>query len=172
MMNVRSQRGSGLLLAIVVVLVITVIAVAVVRFSARELSGSYAGRRADALTACAEAGRQMLMSRFRAMGLKPTSLETLDVTLDDASGKTTSVFGGHYDDVRIQQVVALPAGSMGPSPFAMQDRSNTIRATGGGDLGGTPYKVIVRCAEGASGEPGDSVGNRQLEIEFAVRFGL
>jgi hypothetical protein len=174
-MKLQSQRGSGLLLAIVVVLVITVIAVGVIRFSARELAGAYAGRREDALAACAEAGRQLLMSRFRIMGISPIDLTALNVALDGASGKTTRVLGGHYDGVRIQQVVEMPAGSMGPNPFGMQDRSNAIRIGGnGGGLGGTPYKVVVRCGETISGEAGDSVagGGRQLEVEFAVRFGL
>jgi hypothetical protein len=165
-MKLRSQRGSGLLLAIIVVLVITLVAVGVIRFSARELSGAYAGRRQDALVACAEAGRQLLQSRFRAIGAMPTQIAALNVTLDSSSGKSTQVLAGHYDGaVQVEQVVALPDGSMGPNPFSMQDRSNSIRGTGSG-FGGTPYKVVVHCQDGTA------TFSRQLEVEYTVRFGL
>jgi hypothetical protein len=166
-MKLRSQRGSGLLLAIIVVLVITLVAVGVIRFSARELSGAYAGRRQDALVACAEAGRQLLQSRFRALGAAPTQIAALNVTLDSSSGRSTQVLAGHYDGtVQVEQVVALPDGSMGPNPFSMQDRSNAIRGTGGSGFGGTPYKVVVHCQDGTD------AFSRQLEVEYTVRFGL
>lgn len=168
-MNVRSERGSGLLLAMIVVCVITAVAVGVIRFSAREVAGSFAGRHRDALAACAEAGRQLLLSRFRVVGLAPTSIQALNVTLDAGTG--TQILGGHYASappaptVNVQQIVTLPAGSMGPNPFSMQDRTGKIRGSGS-DFGGTPYKVVVRCSEGTG------LSNRQLEVEFSVRFGL
>jgi hypothetical protein len=164
-MKLRSQRGSGLLLAIIVVAVITVVAVGVMRFSARELAGSFAGRRQDAVVACAEAGRQLLMSQFRAFGISPVQLTPVNVALDPAGN--TRVLGGHVD-ANIQQVVVLPTGAFGPSPFGMQDRSNVIRGLGS-DFSGTPYRVIVHCQDRGDGT---LTSGRQLEVEFGVRYGL
>lgn len=164
-MRLRSQQGSGLLLAIIVVAVITVVAVGIIRFSARELSGSFAGRRQDAVVACAEAGRQLLLSRFRAFGISPVQLTAVNVALDPAGN--TRVLGGHVD-ANIQQVTVLPTGAFGPSPFGMQDRSNVIRGLGS-DFAGTPYRVIVHCQDRGDGT---LTSGRQLEVEFGVRFGL
>jgi len=170
-MNVRSQRGSGMMVAFIIVLVMSLVAVGVIRFSSRELSGAYAGRKQDALTACAEAGRQLLLSRFRAIGTSPPQLQALNVALDGPAG-TTRVLGGHVDtaNVQIAQVVALPAGSMGQSPLSMSDRTNKILGTGGTDFGsGTAYKVVVHCQDHGDGTP---TSGRQLEVEFGLRFGL
>ncbi len=167
-MNPRSQHGSGLLLAIIVVFVITLVAVGVIRFSARELAGAFAGRQQEALVACAEAGRQLLMSQFRAYGVSPVSLTPLNVSLDKASGGNTRVVGGHYDsNVQVQQVVVLPAGTFGPDPNSVQDRSNRIFVQRIG--GGNPYKVVVHCQDRGDGTP---ASGRQLEVEFGIRYGL
>ena len=165
-MRLRSQRGSGLLLAILVVFVITLVAVGVIRFSARELAGAYAGRRQDAVVACAEAGRQHLLSKFRAFGLAPTLISPVDEPLDP----DTRVKGGHVDSsTTVQQVVVLPSGAFGPSPFGMQDRSNVIRGFGA-DFSGTPYRVIVHCQD--HGDAANPSSGRQVEVEFGLRFGL
>ncbi len=164
-MKLRSQQGSGLILSIIVVAVITVVAVGVIRFSARELSGSWAGRRQDAIVACAEAGRQLLLSQFRAFGISPTQLTPVNVALDPAG--STRVLGGHVD-ANIDQVLPLPTGAFGPNPFSMTDRSNSILGTGGGG-GGTGYRVMVHCQDRGDGTP---TSGRQLEVEFGVRFGL
>jgi type II secretory pathway pseudopilin PulG len=167
-MTLRSQRGSGLLLAMIVVLVITVIAVGVVRFSSRELAGAYAGRHQDALVACAEAGRQLLLSQFRALGVQPVALTALNVPLDNPATGQTRVLGGHYDsNVQVQQVSILPDGTFGPDPNSVQDRSNRIFVTRLGS--GSPYKVMVHCQDRGDGTMNSG---RQLEVEFGVRFGL
>lgn len=162
-MKPRAQRGSGLVLAILVVFVITIVAVGVIRFSARELAGAYAGRRQDAVVACAEAGRQLLLSQFRAFGVSPIQLTPVNVALDP----DTRILGGHVD-ANVQQVVVLPTGAFGPSPFGMQDRSNVIRGMGS-DFSGTPYKVIVHCQDHGDGT---LTSGRQVEVEFGLRFGL
>jgi hypothetical protein len=154
-MTLRSQRGSGLLLAMIVVLVITVIAVGVVRFSSRELAGAYAGR-------------QLLLSQFRALGVQPVALTALNVPLDNPATGQTRVLGGHYDsNVQVQQVSILPDGTFGPDPNSVQDRSNRIFVTRLGS--GSPYKVMVHCQDRGDGTMNSG---RQLEVEFGVRFGL
>jgi Tfp pilus assembly protein PilX len=155
-MNPRSQRGSGMLLALIVVLVITVVAVGVLRFASRELAGADAGRKHEALVQCAEAGRQLLGSQFRATGVSPTELTALNVNLDAAG--TVKALGGHIggtiDQVRLGDAADNGAESTGditniPFPNLAQK-------------GGKPYIITVHC---------DDHG-RQLEVEYRVRFGI
>ncbi len=167
-----SQHGSGLLLAMIVVLVITVVAVGTIRFAARELAGAYAARQQDALVACAEAGRQLLLSQFRSVGVAPTELQALNVGLDSPTGGSTFAVGGHIDTsgVQVQQVTLLPPGSFGTTTRTQRDITNVL-FPGQAQLGGTPYRILVHCVDHAANRS-DPTSGRQLEIEFGVRFGL
>lgn len=163
LMNARTHRGSAMLLAIIVVFVVAVIAAGVLRYTSRELAGATAARQADALVACAEAGRQLLMSQFRSVGIPPTQLQALNVPLDANTGGSTSVVGGHIDTsgVQIAQVSVLPMGSFGSERKNTRDITN-IAFPNLSPLGGTPYRLLVHCND----------HGRQLEVEFGVRFGL
>ncbi len=174
------QRGSALVIAIVAILVITVIGVGMIRISTRELAGANAGSRRQALVACAEAARQVLMSRFHALGLSPTSVQALNLPLD---GDTTSgmayAVGGHIGEdpttmslidpskteVQVDQVGLLPENAFGKTT-SVRDLTNIVPLAG---QGGKPLKVMVHCIDHGDGTP---TGGRQLEVEFGVRFGL
>lgn len=165
------DRGSALLMAMVVVLVIAVIGVAVIRMSSRELAGATAARQSDALVACAEAGRQLLVNQFRSIGSPPTSITALNVPLDATAGRVVAG-GGHVDEahsaVQVDQVKLLPAGTFGTSRGAIADLTNIVGGVGA--LGnGNPYRVVVRCLDGAAA---DGTGGRQVEVEFGVQFGI
>jgi hypothetical protein len=171
-MGLRPQRGSALLLAMIVVLVITIVGVAIIRMSSRELAGATAARQADALVSCAEAGRQLLMNQFRILGLAPTSIAAMNVPLDASSGGRVSAAGGHVDQaistVKVDQVKLLPAGTFGTSRGSIADLTNIIGGVGG--IGnGQPYRIVVHCLDGAGS---DGSGGRQLEVEFGVQFGI
>lgn len=164
----HSQRGSALALTVVVVLVVTVLGVAMIRFSSRELAGATSARQNDALVACAEAGRQLILSQFRSVTIAPTSLVALNVPLSGASGPTR-VVGGHVDsNVQVDQVRVLPSSTFGADRNTVRDLSNII--AGAAQLGGTPFRVIVHCQD--HGTTGDPTSGRQLEVEFGLRFGL
>ncbi|MGC3997947.1 MAG: hypothetical protein QM767_10825 [Anaeromyxobacter sp.] len=162
----RHPRGSALILAIVVLLVIAVIGAGMLRFAAREVAGATAAARTEALDACAEAGRQVIMSKFRAVGTSPTSLPVLNVKLDQ--GGSVQVIGGHFDtdDVQISQVTYLPDAAFGVDRGSVQTLTNRITVSG---LGSKPIKAIVHCQVGGDGTPGSG---RQLEIEYGLRFGI
>ena len=164
-MTPRSQRGSALVISTIVVLVVAVIGVAVIRFASREVAGATSTRQRQALIACADAGRQVLLSQFKALGISPVSLTALNLPLD----ANTNIMGGHYGEqgVQVTQVVNLPGTAFGPDPGTVQDISNRIMVTGGG---GKPLKIIVHCQQGGIG--GDPTTGRQLEVEFGVRFGI
>jgi hypothetical protein len=172
-MDLRSQRGSGLLLAIITVLVVTTIGVAMIRFTSRELAGATAARQSDALASCAEAGRQLLLNQFRGVGIAPTTITALNIPLDAQGGGHVSVVGGHVDQVtsgvQVDQVKLLPAGTFGTaSRGSSPDITNIIG--GLGNLGtGVPYRVLVHCVDHGQS---DGTGGRQLEVEFGVQFGI
>jgi hypothetical protein len=173
-MDPRSQRGSALVMAVIVVLVITVLGVGIIRFAAREVAGSTAGARHQALVACAEAGRRLLAGQFHAVGVTPTALQALNVPLDGPANQATMyAIGGHINDdlagagnpVQVNQVVFLPDNAFGPSN-RVRDLSNVISLAG---QGGRPLKVVVHCQDHGDGT---ATSGRQLEVEFGVRFGL
>jgi hypothetical protein len=154
-MRRHGERGSALLISLVLVLVLSVIAVGLVRFAGVEVAGAQATRKHEAVVACAEAGRQLLLSRFHALGLQPLQLEALDVDLD-AAGDTT-VRAGHVDGLGAQVVLSDPReGRSAP----LGDITNVIPSPVAG--GGVPYRTTVTC---------DDHG-RRIEVEFGVRFGL
>jgi type II secretory pathway pseudopilin PulG len=165
-MHTTSQRGSALVVAIIVVLIMGVIGVSMLRYGAREVAGSTAAQRQQALSACADAARQVILSRFHAVGAPPTSLPALDEPVDPSTG--ARIVGGHYDTtgVAVQQVSYLPETAFGIDPGAISTATNRVSVTGGG---AKPMKVIVHCQMGGDGTPGSG---RQLEVEFGLRFGI
>jgi len=164
-MRMRPQRGNALILSIIVVLVLAIIGVAVINFASREVAGSTAGRKYQALVACADAGRQQILSQFHALGTSPLSITPLNVQLTP----TSQVLGGHFDSsspgtIQVTQVTYLPQTSFGPDRGVVQNIANRIVGTGGG---AKPMKVVVHCQQsGFSNTAG------QLEVEFGVRFGI
>jgi type II secretory pathway pseudopilin PulG len=166
-MRIVSQRGSALVIAVIIILVMAVIGVAMLRFGAREVAGSTALQRQQALSACADAGRQVILSQFRAVGPAPTSLPALDQPIDPSTG--ARIVGGHYDTagVSVSQVNYLPDAAFGPDRGGINSIGNRIYVTGGG---AKPMKVIVHCQIG--GTAGDATSGRQLEVEFGLRFGI
>jgi hypothetical protein len=173
-MKNRSERGSVILTAAIVIVVVTMIGVAIIRFASREVAGAWSGANRQALSACAESARQLLVSRFHAVGLSPSSIQALGVapdtnyTLDGTGGRTVAM-GGHIGEaatnVQVNQVVFLPETAFGPSTRT-RDLTNTVALMG---QGGRPIRVIVHCVDHGDGTP---TGGRQMEIEFGVRFGL
>jgi type II secretory pathway pseudopilin PulG len=165
------ERGSALLIAVVVVLVVAVIGTGILRFTFREAAGATAMAREQSLVSCAESARQLLVSQFQALGLQPTSIAALNVPLDTSTGTSGArALGGHFDGAgvtgtTVTQVSYLPDNAFGPTN-RVRDLSNIIAVAG---QGGRPLKVVVHCQQAGSGTANSG---RQLEVEFGVRFGL
>ena len=140
------------------------ISLGILRFTSRELAGATAANQEQALVACAETARKLLLSQFHAMGTPPTEVTALNVSLD----ARTRLVGGHYDtmDVQVAQVTYLPANAFGPTD-AVRDLTNVIAGQTG--QGGRPMKLVVHCQQAGTG---GADSGRQLEVEFGVRFGL
>jgi type II secretory pathway pseudopilin PulG len=167
----KSERGSALIIATIVVLIIAVISVGMVRFTQRETAGALAWQRADATAACAAAAQNLLLSRFHVLGVQPSDLAVLNVKLDGTTGRMVAL-GGHIGAdptqpiATIKQVEALPAVTV-VKKNTMSDETNYVSTTSG--EGGQPFKVTVHCQEGDTSTP---TSGRQVEIEYGVNFGL
>jgi hypothetical protein len=165
----RAQRGSILLLALVLVVVLGLLGAAALSFSRSELAAARTARGGEELLACADAGRQYLLSRFKLFAMKPASL-TVALSSDKLTGPCPPaagsdekcLMGGHLGDTRttVQGVRASPAGGDRGTRNA-RDLSNVVADAN--SLGGTDYQIVVHCMDGRG---------RESEVEFVVRFGL
>jgi Tfp pilus assembly protein PilX len=164
-----NQRGSSLVMSMIVVLVIAAIGVAVVRYGSREVAGATAGRKEAALASCAEAARSLLMSQWKLLGAHGVTAPALNVLLDSASN--TRVQGGHYGQdptssgywnaasqtwVNNIQVIPLDPLTVGSS-YQMSDLTNRMADPV------RSYRVVAHCTQG---------DGRQAEVEFGVQYGL
>jgi Tfp pilus assembly protein PilX len=154
----QRERGSALLLAVMLVLILGVVGLAVVQRGAGEGEAVSAKRHHDQAITCADAARELLMSQFSAYGTSPTQM-----TLNSAVGDHT-LSTGHYDNINVTSVLAATGSSQ--AAFGVSDVSNRIARVG---LGGQVYRMTVVC----SAPPANGAAtNRQSEVEYLVRFGL
>lgn len=169
------ERGSVLLLVVVLLAVLSLLAVAAISFSRSELGAIKNERSGDELVACADAGRQYMVSRFNLLESVPSNLEPVNVNLNaDLSNPAVAncpgganvpedarcMRSGHLGEMAVAGITLVNSGA-GGSNRNVSESSNTID---GNMLGsGKPYKLIVHCLD----ESG-----RGTEVEFVVRFGL
>ncbi len=155
-----AERGSALLLAVMLVLILGIVGLAVANRASRDTESVSAKRHHDQSVTCADAARELLMSQFSAYGTTPTQL-----TLNSVAGDHT-LASGHYDNfgVTVTSVVAA-AGAAQPAMGVTENSNKIIRAS----LGGQVYRMTVVCS--APPAAGSSVP-RQSEVEYLVRFGL
>ena len=167
-MKTTAQRGSALLTAVVVIMVITVIGIGLIRVASREVAGAYAGAHQQSLIACADAAQAQLLSKFRALGFQPSQLQALNLPLGTtlASARTFAV-GGHYDtpvgNIVIEQVTYLPETSFGPASDGARPERRLVAHRPGRPARSRWWSTARRATVG---------GGRQLEVEFGIRFGL
>ncbi len=172
MRTARVARGYALLLAVIIILVVTVASVAVIRFASREVAGANAGRKFSAVANCTEAARAMLMGQWKLLGTHDVGISPLKVTLESVT--PTTVQGGHYGQdptsaaywnktsgtwISNVQVTPLNPLTVG-SKYQVSDLTNRIGDTV------APYRVVVHCVQGSGNDA------RELELEFAVQYGL
>jgi type II secretory pathway pseudopilin PulG len=165
----QAPRGAILLLVVILMAVLALLAGGVLSYSSRSLREASLHRREAELSACAEAGRQYLLSRFRlfAPAAELTSL-TADVDLASggaeacADGTERCARSGHVGgETPVTGVRVIPNASI-PAAVASRDLTNAV-ADPYGLSGGRPYQVVVQCR---------GSGGRSLEVEFGLTFGL
>lgn len=160
------RRGSVLLLVVVLLAVISLLAAAAVAFSHSELGAARNERSGDELLACADAGRQYMLSRFQGVTatVDPVNKDLLsagvvDCPPGDVPKDARCVRSGHIGQVLVGGITQVKPKA-GGSRHNLRDLSNIV---GDSSLGGTPYKVMVHCVD---------ENGRGTEVEFVVRFGV
>ncbi|HZJ55579.1 MAG TPA: hypothetical protein VFD38_15675 [Myxococcaceae bacterium] len=153
-MATHPPRGGALLNVLIVVSVLSIIGLAFLRKGSNDSDASAAQRAAIRSATCAEAGRELLLSQFRAYGTAPTQL-TLNTAINDQTVST-----GHYNQFAIKSITAVTGVSSGG--IGVSDMSNRIARVG---MGGQLYRVLVVCSSSAA-------GSHQNEVEYLVRLGL
>ena len=151
------NRGSALLNVLIVVSVLSIVGLAFLQKGSNDADSAAAQRASIRASTCAEAGRELLLSEFRAYGTTPTQL-TLNSTINDQN-----VSSGHYNQFAVQSVTAV--SGVGSAGLGVSDMSNRIARVG---MGGQVYRMIVVCSSNTSGD----AGAHQSEVEYLVRFGL
>lgn len=162
-MNSRPHRGSALVIALILVTVLSLVGLALVKRANSEIDAVSAKRHYDMTASCAEAARQLVMSKFAQAGANMGTLG-LQITLGQLN-----LYTGHY---------SLPDGGSGfvPDGGVLPLMSTGGGATSGGatdvankiqkvNFGTTPYRVTVVCQDANN-------VTRQTEVEFVINYGL
>ncbi|HYS08454.1 MAG TPA: hypothetical protein VEP66_06905 [Myxococcales bacterium] len=151
----KHDRGSALILAMILMIALAVIGVAIVNRTSREVDAVASKRHWDRSSSCAEGARQMLLSQFRAYGVSLVNLQ-LQKRVGDQQYAS-----GHYDNFNVTSISeagGTPGGAVGG------DAANRITKRSGG-LGGKGYRLTVVCRDNA-------LATHQQEVEFLVNFGF
>ena len=151
----RHDRGSALIVAMILMVVLAVVGLAIVKRTSAEVDAVASKRHWDRSMSCAEGARQMLLSQFRAYGVQLANL-TLSRVIGDQQYAS-----GHYDSFNVTSVGeagGTPGGAVGA------DAANRITKRSGG-LGGKGYRFSVVCRD-------NSASTHQQEVEFLVNFGF
>jgi hypothetical protein len=169
------RRGSVLLLVVVLLAVLSLLAAAALSFSRSELGAVKNERSGDELLACADAGRQYMLSRFDMLVGSPVTLDPVNLNLNaDISKLNTAkcpegvkvpadakcIRSGHLGQKTVVSGVTAVASNAGGNKKDLRELSNTVAPN---TLGGVPHKVTVHCLD---------ENGRGTEVEFVVRFGL
>lgn len=160
--RIPPARGSALLVAMIALAVLLVVVVGALQFTGQNREASAVKVRGEQSSACADAARKYLMSRLRLYNVQVESL-TLDSQLPDdpVAARQSRVRTGHYDMAAAVDATGVVSASMvSATRRQVRDVANSpVRPT----LGGTPYRVVVKCRE---------AGGREQEVEFAFKYGL
>jgi hypothetical protein len=159
--NSTPHRGSALVIALILITVLSVVALALVNRTNTEIDAVSAKRHYDMTASCAEAARQLIISKFAAAG---ANIGTLGMTVSIANvnfytGHYSSGDGGYLAD---GGVLPMTASGGGATSGGATDVANKIQKL---NFGTTPYRVTVVCQD-------NNNVTRQTEVEFVINYGL
>jgi len=172
----RGERGTTLVVAMIVVVVLMLIGMAAVARGGVEVEAAGMRRRHSGNVSCVEAARELVMSQLSLTGARITGL-AITRQVGDLTLQT-----GHYDrqgayitvDSTYGNCSTGTGGTINPPWMVIGDVTNRSTlplgglASGGGSgtttsPGSCGIRIPVLCTD-ASG--------RQLELEFVVKLGL
>src|SRR2546422_9945795 len=99
----KHDRGSALIVSMILMIVLAVVGIALVNRTTREVDAVASKRHWDRSMSCAEGAREMLLSQFRAYGVNLVNLQ-MQRQIGDQQYAT-----GHYDNFNVTSV-AEPGG--------------------------------------------------------------
>jgi hypothetical protein len=160
-MPMNSHRGSALVIALILITVLSIVALALVNRTNNEIDAVSARRHYDVTASCAEAARQLVISKFAAAGanLGTLGMQITFGNLNLYTGHYSSGDGGYLAD---GGVMALTGQAGGASSGGASDVANKIQKV---NFGTTPYRVTVVCQDANN-------VTRQTEVEFVINYGL
>ena len=155
--GLRGARGSSLIPTLVIVLGLTVLALAAINMASRGTISAAHKAHGDQLTACANAAAQRVLAEYALAGANVGSITAAGIP----GGPTLGL--GHFDSGLTVTIagnlteLGSAAGGQTPTDF---DTTNTITKGRGG---GKPYSLVAHCTDGQG---------RQYEVELFLRLGL
>ncbi|ABS24886.1 PilX N-terminal domain-containing pilus assembly protein [Anaeromyxobacter sp. Fw109-5] len=163
----RAQdRGSTLVIALILLAVLSVIGGAAVLLSSQERRNAAAKSRVDALAACAQAARAKIWAEIARYGPRYLSSANQLTAPLDITGVGTLQAPAHYGSttsMTVNQVVlAVDKAVSDGAPMPVVDLTNRS-ASPDALTSGRAYRAVARCTDAR---------NRELEVEFAMRFAL
>jgi hypothetical protein len=157
----RADRGSALVLVVILLAVLAAIGAAAVTLSSRDRINAGAKSRRDLMVACASAAQVKVWAELARYGPRWLGSDNLITELTLADG--TRLGPLHYDQnsgiAAKDVVVALSAEFGDESVVDLSNRSTSLIGAG------KAYRCVARCTV-----PGGLFApDRQLEVEFQIR---
>ena len=160
-MHTARDRGSALIIALILVTVLSIVGLALVKRTNNEIDAVAAKRHYDLTASCAEAARQLVISKFAAAGANLASLG-LSVQIGNLNMYTGHYSAGDGGYLADGGVLALVSTGGGATSGGATDVANKIQKL---SFGTTPYRVTVVCQD-------TNNVTRQTEVEFVINYGL
>lgn len=157
----KRQRGSGLILAVIVLAVLAMLAAAALQIAQQEAATVSRHISYEMLVSCAQAAQAKLWAEY-------ANYNTINPVMPSVIPGTKSALQlGHYEqNPSTTTSVTFDESAMKPlDPNVISggirelDQTNTFRK----GLGGQPYQIFAHCFDDRG---------RQYEVELLVRFGL
>jgi hypothetical protein len=161
----RSDRGSSLLLAMIALAVLSILAAAALTYTGQESSSASQFEKREALSACATAARNWMMSFFQAGSSNGVDMLKLAGRID--AGRFW-IQTGHLDQIGLDGGFApgIELGEGTLSTVGFSDLTNTTLKRPGGAGGGLrrAYRAVATCV--------DKETRAVTEAEFEVLLAL
>jgi hypothetical protein len=161
----KRQRGSGLILAVIVLAVLAMLAAAALQIAQQEAATVSRHISYNMMVSCAEAAQAKLWAEYAKYNTTTAVMPTV------VPGTKTALQLGHYENDNpgptLTTSVTFDESAMKPlDPNVISgglrelDQTNTFRK----GLLGQPFQIFAHCFDENTG--------RQYEVELLVRFGL
>jgi hypothetical protein len=163
MIRTRPQRGSALLLVIILLGILTAIGAAAVTLSSRDRINAGAKTRRDFMLACANAAQLKVWAELNRYGTKwfqPGAFQATELVLADGTRLAPLHYGQDTSTYISDVVVTFNDPMNSEVAVDLTNRSGGLMAFGSG------RRTIARCVV-----PGGLFSpDRVLEVEFAIRL--